>query len=62
VFVANDRDIVVLGPAHQGEPEHPVKGQSAVEITHSDADVIDPLDCDGLGHCDLPDRVTRFRD
>jgi len=26
---------------------------AAVEIAHADADVIDPLDCDGLGHCEL---------
>jgi hypothetical protein len=33
----------------QGEPEHAVKGQGAIEIAHADADMIDPLDCDGLG-------------
>ena len=27
--------------------------QSAVEISHSNPDVIDPLDCDVLGHRDL---------
>jgi hypothetical protein len=53
VLVANDRDIVALGAAHHGEPEHPVKAQSAVEISHSNPDVIDPLDCDALGHRDL---------
>jgi hypothetical protein len=46
VLVANNRDIVALGAAHQGEPEHPVKGQGAVEISHPNTDVIDPLDCD----------------
>jgi hypothetical protein len=35
------------------EPEHPVKGQSTVEISHSNSDVIDSLDCDALGHHDL---------
>jgi hypothetical protein len=37
----------------QGEPEHAVKGQSAFEIADADADMIEPLDCDGLGHCEL---------
>jgi hypothetical protein len=53
VLVANDRDIVALGAAHHGEPEHPVKVQCAVEISHSNPDVIDPLDCDALGHRDF---------
>jgi hypothetical protein len=53
VLVANDRDIVALGAAHHSKPEHPVKGQRAVEISHSNPDVIDPLDCDVLGHRDL---------
>jgi hypothetical protein len=34
----------------QGKPEHPVKGEGAIEIAHTDADMIDPLDCNGLGH------------
>ena len=38
---------------YQGEPEHPVEGQGTVEIPHANADVVDPLDCDGLGHCGL---------
>ena len=53
VLVANDGDIVPHGQVHQGEPEHPVKGEGAIEITHADADMIDPLDCDGLGHGEL---------
>ena len=53
VLVANDRDIVALGAAHHSKPKHPVKAQSAVEISHSNPDVIDPLDCDVLGHRDL---------
>jgi hypothetical protein len=28
-------------------------GHTLLTITHADADVIDPLDCDGLGHCEL---------
>jgi hypothetical protein len=47
VLVANDGDIVPHGPVRQGEPEHPVKAESPIEITHTDADMIDPLDCDG---------------
>jgi hypothetical protein len=31
----------------------PVKGQGAFEIADADADLIDSLDCDGLGHCEL---------
>jgi len=54
VLVANDRDVVALGPTHQLEPEHPVEGQGAVEIAHPNADVIDLLDSDPLGHCHLP--------
>src|SRR5438552_2926305 len=42
-----------LGAAHHSKPKHPVKAQSAVEISHSNPDVIDPLDCDVLGHRDL---------
>jgi hypothetical protein len=53
VPVANDRDII-LGPAHQLEPQGPVERQSAVEIAHPNADVIYPFDGDCLGHCDLP--------
>jgi hypothetical protein len=41
------------GPVRQGEPEHPVKGEGAIEFTHADADMIDVLDCDGLGHWEL---------
>jgi hypothetical protein len=41
------------GAAHHSKPKHPVKGQRAVEISHSNPDVIDPLDCDVLGHRDL---------
>ena len=58
VLVANNRDIVALRTTHQGEPEHRVKGQGAVEISYSDANVIDPLDCDRLGYCDS---LTRER-
>ena len=46
MLVANDRDIVALGAAHHSKPKHPVKAQSALEISHSNPDVIDPLDCD----------------
>jgi hypothetical protein len=53
VLVANDCDIVSLRPVRRGEPEYPVEGQGAVEIAHADADMIDPLDGDRLGHCDL---------
>src|SRR5262249_44036191 len=53
VLVANDGDIVPHGPVSQSKPKHMVKGESAIKITHADADVIDPLDCDGLGHCEL---------
>src|ERR1700746_283093 len=53
VLVENDRDIVALGATHHSKPKHPVKGQRAVEISHSNPDVIDPLDCDVLGHRDL---------
>src|SRR5437588_8297451 len=53
VLVANDRDIVALGAAHHSKPKHSVKAQSAVEISHSNLDLIDPLDCDVLGHRDL---------
>ena len=49
VLVANDGDIVPLRSVRQGEPEHAVKGQGAFEIADADADMIDPLDCDGLG-------------
>src|SRR3954451_24272097 len=28
-------------------------GEGALEIAYADADVIDPLDCDGLGRCEL---------
>jgi hypothetical protein len=58
VLVANDRDIVALGAAHHSKPKHPVKGHSAVEISYSNPDVIDPLDCDVLGHRDLPASVV----
>jgi hypothetical protein len=51
VLVANDGDIVPH--VRQGEPEHPVKGEGAIEFTHADADMIDLLDCDGLGHWEL---------
>jgi hypothetical protein len=53
VLVANYGDIVPHGPVHHGEPEHPVKGEGAIEITHADADMIDSLDSDGLGHWEL---------
>src|SRR5438477_8494686 len=48
----------------RGKPEHPVEGEGAIEITHADADVIDPLDCDGLGNCELRasvDTVTLYK-
>src|SRR5580692_13119548 len=44
--------------ARRTKPKHPVKAQSAVEISHSNPDVIDPLDCDVLGHRDLPASVV----
>ena len=50
VRVANDRDIVALGAVGQLEPEHPIKAQRAVEMPHSNPDVIDPLDCDRVAH------------
>jgi hypothetical protein len=50
MLVANDRDIVALGAVGQLEPEHPIKGQRAVEMPHSNPDVIDPLDCDRVAH------------
>ena len=53
MLVANDRDIVALGSVHQRKPEYPVESECAVEIAHPDTDVIDALDCDVLGHCDL---------
>jgi len=39
-------------------PKHPVKGQRAVEISHSNPGVIDPLDCDVLDHRDLDASVV----
>jgi hypothetical protein len=60
VRVADDRDIIALGPAHQREPEHPLEGQGAVEIAHPNADVIDPFDGDGLRRCDLPSDGPAF--
>jgi hypothetical protein len=30
MLVTYDRDIIALGPAQQLEPQHPIKGQSAV--------------------------------
>ena len=53
VLVANNGDIVPLRSVREGKPEHSVEGEGAIEITHADADVIDPLDCDGLGNCEL---------
>jgi hypothetical protein len=55
VLVADDSDIVALGPAHEGEPEHPIEGQGAVEIANPNADVIDLLDGNCFLHrCDPP--------
>jgi hypothetical protein len=59
VLVANDGAIVPH--VRQGEPEHPVKGEGAIEFTHADADMIDLLDCDGLGPLGAPAFVDTGR-
>ena len=53
VLVADDRHVVAFRPPHQAEPEQPVERQGPVEVAHANADVVDPLDCDRLGHNDL---------
>jgi hypothetical protein len=50
VLIANDGDVVILGPAEQVKPEHPIEGQGTIQIMDPNADVIHTLDGDRLPH------------
>src|SRR6516164_11556836 len=60
IFVADDSHVIVLGSVQEAEPQCPIEIERTIEIAHSNADVIDPLDRDRLAHGHLLQTRTAF--
>jgi hypothetical protein len=65
IFVADNRHGIVVRSVQETEPQCPIEFERTIEIAHSDADVIDPLDRDrwlmGISFKRVSSWTTLFR-